>query len=81
MELPEAALMIWRWFIDLNNSRQSGMGINPISYTEMHSYFMLNQIVPAEYEVQMIKALDNIAMKHYSDQQEKENNKAKTKKK
>lgn len=57
------------------------MGINPISYTEMHSYFMLNQIVPAEYEVQMIKALDNIAMKHYSDQQEKENNKAKTKKK
>lgn len=79
VELPEAALYVWRWFIDLNNSRQSGMGVNPISYQEMNSYFSLHNLVPESWEIDAVKMLDGIALKHYSDQQEKENNKAKKK--
>jgi hypothetical protein len=70
LELPETANMVWRWFIDLNNSRQSGMGVNPISYSEMLSYFALMNIAPMEWEIQAIKTLDNIALKHYAKQQE-----------
>lgn len=67
--------MAWKYFIDLNNSRQSGMGVNPISYQEMFSYFSLYKIEPEEWEILIIKTLDNIAIKHYSLMQEQENKK------
>lgn len=79
VELPESATFIWRWFIDLNNARQSGMSINPISYSEIAAYFSLYNIHPYEYEIQMIKILDNIALKHYTKQQEAETKKIKKK--
>lgn len=80
LELPEMSVLIWKYFLELNNSRQSGMGVNPISYSEMQAYFNLINVNPEIYEVEAIKMLDNVALKHYSDQQSKEESKTKTKK-
>ena len=55
------------------------MGVNPISYQEMQSYFSLHKISPDEWEIDAIKMLDGIALKYYADQQEKEVNKSKKK--
>ena len=72
---------VWNYFIDLNNSRTSnGFGLNPISYTEIKSYFDLYMLVPAEYEITLIKRLDSIALKCFSKEQEKTEKKNKNKK-
>lgn len=67
LDLPESTIHIWNWFIDLSNSRSSnGFGANPLSYSEIWSYFNLMQITPDEWEVKLIKALDNIALEQFS---------------
>lgn len=58
--LPDSCTHVWRWFIDLHNARSgNGFGANPISYTEMKSYFYLMNISPSEWEIELIKKLDN----------------------
>jgi hypothetical protein len=79
LELPDSFRECWNWFLSLNNSRQAGMGMSPISYTEMLSYFTLLQIDPSPEEIDIIKMFDYLAMKAHSDQQE-QNNAQKTKK-
>lgn len=63
---------VWRYFIDLHNARSFGNSINPIAYSDMKAYFDLNKIDAMEWEVQAIKQLDNIAMKAYSEEAEKQ---------
>lgn len=69
----------WHWFLRLSNRRPSGMGVSSIPYSEMLAFFELIGIVPESYEIEVIEAFDRIAMKHYSEQQEKEQKKAKQK--
>ena len=67
IELPEGCFQVWKWFIDLHNARGSnGFGINPISYTEIYSYFGLMTIVPEEWEINLIKRFDNEALTAYA---------------
>jgi hypothetical protein len=81
IELPHSMYELWRFFIELHNSRSSnGFGVNPLSYTEIDSYFRLQQIVPEVWEVSTIKKLDSVALEAYAEQQKQEQNKAKTKK-
>ena len=54
----------------LNQKRTSnGFGLNPISYSEMKSFFELNRIIPDPIEVEVISLLDNIALEHYAKEQ------------
>lgn len=67
ISLPDSTTHVWGWFIDLNNARSSnGFGVNPLSYSEIWSYFNLMQLSPDEWEVKLIKALDNIAIEQIS---------------
>jgi hypothetical protein len=63
---------IWKYFLDLNSKRQSGMGISPISYTEILSYFTLYGIQYDDYEIAMIEVLDRVALEHFSAKQKAE---------
>jgi len=78
--LPDSLKTYWDWFIRLSNHRQSGMGINSISYLEMKAFFDLHGIYPEPYEVEVIEMFDRIAVKYFSEQQEKETARAKAKK-
>lgn len=63
---------VWYWFIELHNSRtSSGFGLNPIQYSEIKAYFDLKNIVPEEWEVQLVKKLDAIALEHYAEEAKK----------
>jgi hypothetical protein len=79
VELPEEASQCWRWFLELNETRASGMGISAITFTEIKSFFELHWVVPEVEEVEMIKLFDRVAMKAMQEQNEKEQEKAKTK--
>ena len=80
IELPESMHMVWNYFIDLNNTRTSnGFGLNPISFTEIKSYFDLYCITPMSYEIAAIKALDRVALDCFNKEQEK-SSKSKSKK-
>lgn len=81
VDLPDSMQYVWSWFIDLHNARTSnGFGLNPITYADIKSYFDLYAIEPQEWQVQLIKQLDNIALSAFAKQQKEEAEKAKKKK-
>lgn len=58
--------------MSLHATRTSnGFGANPITYTEMKSYFDLIQIEPEEWEINLIKQFDNVALEVYEKAAEK----------
>ena len=76
VELPESCISVWKWFIDLHNARGSnGFGINPISYTEIKSYFDLIDMKPDDWELTLIKSFDNEALIAYAKEAEEERKK------
>lgn len=77
VELPRTMFLLWKWFVDLDASRtSSGFGVNPLSYSDILSYSILENVEFTSEEVQIIKKLDEITLKHYADLSAK--NKAKT---
>lgn len=78
VELPDYFRYAWEYFLKLNQKRGSnGFGVNPLSFTEIKSFFELNQIVPDPMEIEVITLLDNIAMEHFAKEAEKNNKKKK----
>ena len=72
-ELNELFVDAWNFFLDLHNSRTSnGFGINAISYTEIHHYFSVIQIVPQYWEIELIKLFDSTALQVISENREKQ---------
>jgi len=63
-------LDVWNWFAELNSTRPVGMAVGAITYTEIKSYFDLLGIDVTPQEVQIIKMLDRVSLKH-SEQQDK----------
>lgn len=52
--------------MSLHMTRASnGFGANPITFTEMKSYFDLMQIEPDEWEINLIKRFDAVALEEY----------------
>ena len=72
VECPNDLIYLWQWYLQLNNKRQSGMGINSISWSDTKAYFDLIQIQPTEDELNILNRLDNIALKHFSESQKEE---------
>lgn len=80
VDLPESCEHVWMWFLRLNNTRPSGMGISSISYAEMYGFFQIEGIKPLPWEVRLLNQLDNIAIDHMSKEQDKLQKKAAQKK-
>lgn len=75
--IPDCVKHVWYWFLRLNAKRtSSGMGsANPITYTEIKSFFELEGIVPESWEMSLLERFDRVAMVFFSKQQEEQNNK------
>lgn len=68
-------------FIHLHNSRSSnGFGVNPIPYSEIESYCRLMNDELEDWEIRLIKEMDNIALAQYAKESERQSKKAKAKK-
>jgi hypothetical protein len=63
---------LWEFILDLNSTRQSGMGVNAISYTEIVSWCTLTGNKLSPYETRVIKMLDRVFLEHYNKQSETE---------
>ena len=72
--LPDAVKFAWSYFLRLNRTRQSGGlgGFSAISHQEMLAYFALEQVVPDPWEVEMIRQWDDIALRHFSEEAERQ---------
>lgn len=77
IELPASMRECWQWFLSLNNTRSSGFGASPITYQEMWCYFDLQAIEPEQWEIDIIKMFDSIALATNRKQEENKNNKTK----
>ena len=72
IQLPVSMQQVWLYFMELHNSRSSnGFGVNPISYSDIKSYFELHDIVPSEWEIKLIKQLDIVVLNIISAQNTK----------
>ena len=80
IELPESMVSCWHWFLSLNNTRSSGFGASPITYTEMWCYFNLHDIEPNQWELNVIKMFDSISLSMNREQEEKNKSKNKNNK-
>lgn len=79
-ELPTACYPAWKAFIQLHNSRSSsGFGINPIPYSEIAAYSAVMKEELDDWEVNLIKEFDSVALAQFAKEQEKAN-KSKSKK-
>lgn len=67
-ELPSSCYEVWGWFLNLNESRSSnGFGFNPITYSDVDSFFRLKQIQPEQWEVDLVKRLDREVLSIYAE--------------
>ncbi len=60
-EPPPEFIYLIEWFADLHQARQSGMGgPSPISYSDILSWRELLRVDIKPYEVEIIRAIDNV---------------------
>ena len=68
IELKQSQYELWSWFLSLHESRSSnGFGVNPITYSDIDSFFKLKQIIPEQWEVDLIKRLDREVLAVYAE--------------
>ena len=60
--MPQSLIYIWAWFVKLHGTRSSGMSINPVSFQEIYSFCKLYGIIMSEWEIDLIRLLDNAAL-------------------
>jgi hypothetical protein len=68
--IPDCVVYLWEFILDLNSTRQSGMGVNAISYTEIVAWCTLTGNKLSPYETRVIKMLDRVFLEHYNKQSE-----------
>ena len=53
------------------------MGVSAIPYSEYVAFFKLLGVTPDPYEIEILEVFDGIALKHYAEQQKKDQAKQK----
>lgn len=62
--MPPELEYIWEWFAKLSGKRQNGMGVNPISSTEILAWQQRQRIRFDPFEESVIDRLDATFLKH-----------------
>jgi hypothetical protein len=63
---------IYQDFLELNAARSSnGYGPNPLGFSEIHSYYLLNRLQPEPWEVFILRYFDSIFLGVYAEEQAK----------
>lgn len=62
---------IWIWFLELNATRQNGMGVNPISFTEIKSWIDVTEKSISQFELKALRAIDQAYLIHQNEKEKK----------
>lgn len=57
--LPFGSEHIWQWYNDLDGRRTSGFSINPLTWSDIHSYFTMLRVRPQSWEVRALVTIDD----------------------
>ena len=57
--MPPAAERAWAWFLELQQGRQGGMGLQALTWADIHGYFSLFRLTPTPIELRLIRAFDS----------------------
>lgn len=60
--LPPAGFQLWEWFMELNTTRQAGMGLSPITYPDIQAFFTMISEQPARWQIDAIRRLDRVVL-------------------
>jgi hypothetical protein len=60
--MPESLFYVWVWFTKLHGTRQSGVGLNPISFQEISAFCQLYDVIMCTWEIDLILQLDHVAL-------------------
>ncbi|MGT2429243.1 phage tail assembly chaperone [Cupriavidus basilensis] len=61
-ELPPAGFQLWEWFMELNTTRQAGVGLSPITYPDIQAFFSMIGERPARWQIDAIRRLDFVVL-------------------
>jgi hypothetical protein len=64
--VPEGLRELWPIFLDLHQTRATGMGPSPISFTEIEAYARLMRWPLQPHHVETIRAMDRAWLDHIS---------------
>jgi hypothetical protein len=64
--LPRCTAILWQVFLELNATRSSGMGANPLSLLEIDAWCRLSAVQLTAWEFAAIKAIDSAVLSEWS---------------
>lgn len=67
LQCPYELEYLYTWFVELGSTRQSGMGLCPITFTEMQSWAELIGITLSAFEVRTLRRIDTLYVHHFRD--------------
>lgn len=74
--MPAIFMNIYRDFQELDAARTSnGFGVNPITFTEILSFYALNRIEVEPWEVNVLRYFDSLIVNLHSEKAQKETKK------
>jgi hypothetical protein len=66
VDCPYELQYIYTWFVELGSTRQSGMGVCPLTFTEMKSWSELLSIKLTAFEIRTLRRIDTLYVNHFS---------------
>lgn len=76
-DVPYGTRYLWDIFIELTHTRDSGMGVSGIKYSEVVAYCSIINCKLTEWEVSLVMDLDRIYIRTYNSIREQETKKPK----
>jgi hypothetical protein len=70
--LPQEALFLWGFFIELHNTRGGGMGPAPITFSEIEAWQRLTRRQLPAWQIEAIKRMDAAFLRVESERQKRD---------
>lgn len=72
VDLPNSCKLVWEYFLKLHATRQSGMGLSPISYSEILAFSKLYYVDFIKVEIDLILLIDSVVLQYFEEKQKTE---------
>lgn len=71
-EMPDAAAYAWAHFLDLNQGRQAGFGLLPLTWSDIQAWASLKRLDLGDHDLRLIRAFDRAFLHVYATEQKEQ---------